>query len=279
LIETSDEHLEAGVLRGQLNEVQSDEVVDPEQFWELGQTHGYDVQVSWDTQDTPGSLEVQLSDRARADQVRRAVWQPLDVEKLWGAYANDPLESGFRQQLIPQLREYLKERLPEHMMPSAWMVLKQLPLTSNGKVDRRALPAPQGRPEEMGEYVTPRTQVERILVDIWTQLLRIDQVGVQDNFFELGGHSLLATRVISRIRDLLQVELPLRALFDAQTVEKLSVRVESEEHERAAKERLRTSNLSRDLRQTIDEMRDDAVLARISELERELGHTVRGQSS
>jgi len=82
-------------------------------------------------------------------------------------------------------------------MPSAWMVLSQLPLTSNGKVDRRALPAPQGRPEELGEYVAPRSELEKILTEIWVQLLRIDQVGVQDDFFELGGHSLLATRVIT----------------------------------------------------------------------------------
>lgn len=225
LIETSDEHLEASALRRRLNELQLN-AVDPERIWELGQAYGYDVTVSWCAQDSPGCLEVQLLDRTRSDQIPQAMSLTADVVKPWSAYANDPLENGFRQQLIPQLREYLKERLPEYMIPSFWMVLKELPLTPNGKVDRRALPVPQSRPGELGEYIAPRTELERTLADIWAHVLRVDQVGVQDNFFELGGHSLLATQVAVRIQSSLSVEMPVRLLFEFPTVRRLSARVD-----------------------------------------------------
>jgi amino acid adenylation domain-containing protein len=226
-IETGDEGLEASALRRQLNELQSDGV-DPETFWSWGEANGYDVQVSWDLESRPGFFEARLLDRGRADQIHQEVLAQLDAEKPWSAYANDPLENGFRQQLIPELREYLKEHLPEYMIPSAWMLLTQLPLTPNGKLDRRALPAPQSRPEEMGEYVAPRTELQRALAEIWAQVLRVDQVGIHDNFFELGGHSLLATRVVSHISHILDVDVPLRSVFERPTVEALSYSIATE---------------------------------------------------
>jgi len=224
LIETSDERLEAGVLRRQLNELQGEQV-DPEQFWAWGEEHGYDVQVSWSTPDPLDGVELQLLDRARADLVPRMTLQPPKTVRPWSVYANDPLEHSFRQQLIPLLREYLKGRLPEYMIPSAWMALKQLPLTPNGKLDRRALPAPQNRPDEMGEYIAPQTELERTLASIWAHVLRVDQVGVQDNFFELGGHSLLATQVVARIGSSLSIEMPVRLLFEFPTIKQLSAHV------------------------------------------------------
>jgi acyl carrier protein len=112
------------------------------------------------------------------------------------------------------------------MIPAAWVALRQMPLTPNGKVDRRALPAPQSRPEELGEYVAPRTELERILTELWAQLLRVDQVGVEDDFFELGGHSLLATQVVVRIQSQLSIDVPVKAVFECPTVEKLAARVE-----------------------------------------------------
>ena len=143
----------------------------------------------------------------------------------WSAYANDPLEAGFSHHLVPQLREYLRERLPEYMVPSAWIVLKQLPLTPNGKVDRRALPAQEGRPEEMGEYIEPRTEVERTLTEIWAQLLRVDKVGVQDNFFELGGHSMLAMKALFVINKHFGSALKAIDLYESPTVRELAERI------------------------------------------------------
>jgi amino acid adenylation domain-containing protein len=120
---------------------------------------------------------------------------------------------------VGELRRFLAEKLPDYMLPSFVVTLDALPLTPSGKVDRRALPAPDGvRPELEETFAAPLTPIEQALAEIWCSLLKLERVGVHDNFFELGGHSLLATQVISRIRNLFQVEIPLRALFEAPTV-------------------------------------------------------------
>ncbi|MHC5852384.1 non-ribosomal peptide synthase/polyketide synthase [Nostoc sp.] len=123
---------------------------------------------------------------------------------------------------ISQLRSFLKEELPEYIVPSAFVTLDSLPLTPNGKLDRRALPAPEPSSELSDKYVTPRTPLEEILAQIWVQVLKVEPVGRHDNFFELGGHSLLATQLISRMRSSLKVELPLRSLFAAPTIAELA---------------------------------------------------------
>jgi amino acid adenylation domain-containing protein/thioester reductase-like protein len=123
---------------------------------------------------------------------------------------------------ISQLRSYLKEKLPEYMVPSAIAILESLPLTPNGKIDRRALPAPEPSSESRDEYVAPRTPLEEILALIWQQVLKVELVGRHDNFFTLGGHSLLATQLVSRVRSSLKVELPLRSLFAAPTIAELA---------------------------------------------------------
>ena len=126
-----------------------------------------------------------------------------------------------------QLRRFLQERLPDYMVPSAFVVIDALPLTPNGKVDRLALPAPQwSRQQLASEYVAPRTPVEEVLAGIWSQVLRIEKVGVHDNFFDLGGHSLLATQLVSRVREAFEIELPLRNVFESPTVATLAEHVE-----------------------------------------------------
>src|SRR6185436_3684039 len=112
-------------------------------------------------------------------------------------------------------------KLPEHMVPSVFMVLETLPLTANGKVDRAALPAPREKDYQRDGYVAPRTELERRLCEIWEELLGVERVGIADSFFDLGGHSLLATRVVSRVRSDLHREIPLRALFENSTIEGL----------------------------------------------------------
>ncbi len=128
---------------------------------------------------------------------------------------------------VGDLRGFLKTRLPEYMTPSAFVILPSLPMTPNGKVDRRALPAPEGTRPELGHaYIAPRTPMEETLAKICAELLEIEQVGVEDDFFELGGHSLLATQFVSRVREACQVELPLRSLFETPTIAGLAQTIE-----------------------------------------------------
>lgn len=120
---------------------------------------------------------------------------------------------------INDLRRFLKQKLPDYMVPSVFVPLEALPLTPNGKVDRNALPVPDYVcPDIDVAYVMPRNEVEQTIAKIWQDILGVKQVGIHDNFFELGGHSLLATQVISQMRKIFQVELPLRHLFEAPTV-------------------------------------------------------------
>jgi amino acid adenylation domain-containing protein len=128
-----------------------------------------------------------------------------------------------------ELRSFLKQRLPDYMIPTVFVVLDALPLTINGKVDRAALPAPERGGDASG-YVAPRTPVEAVVAGIWTSILGLERVGVQSNFFDLGGHSLKAVRVLARIREIFRVEVPLRHLFEATTVAALAELIIAHEH-------------------------------------------------
>jgi acyl carrier protein len=124
-----------------------------------------------------------------------------------------------------ELRRFLKEKLPEYMVPKAFVILKAMPLMSNGKVDRRALPAPNTATSELeAVFVAPRDSVEEVVAEIWMEILGLEKVSVHDNFFDIGGHSLVATQLISRIRQAFQVELPLKVIFStaAPTIAELS---------------------------------------------------------
>ncbi|MEH2102809.1 MAG: amino acid adenylation domain-containing protein [Nostoc sp.] len=127
---------------------------------------------------------------------------------------------------VAQLRRFLSEQLPSYMVPGAFVMLESLPLTSNGKVDRRALPAPESREGIEVSFVAPRTPEEEILVKIWADILKVDQVGIHDNFFELGGNSLLGAQVISRLRVAFSIDLSLHRLFVSPTVAELAHNIE-----------------------------------------------------
>jgi amino acid adenylation domain-containing protein len=127
---------------------------------------------------------------------------------------------------VAELRSHLKASLPDYMVPAVFVVMDALPLTPNGKVDRRALPVPESLVVE-SVYVAPRSPVEEILADLWASVLRVPQVGVRSDFFELGGHSLLATQLLSRVRTLFNVDVSLRALFEAPTVAGFAEKLEA----------------------------------------------------
>jgi acyl-coenzyme A synthetase/AMP-(fatty) acid ligase len=117
---------------------------------------------------------------------------------------------------VEELRRGLQKTLPEAMLPSAFVLLEAFPLTQSGKVDRRALPAPERSQHGTGaEFVAPRTPLEEEVAQVWRDVLKVDRVGVSDTFWELGGHSLLATRALSRIEELFEIDLPLQTLFSS----------------------------------------------------------------
>ena len=242
-------------LRAALQSQQPDEVgIDPEELWALGTEFEYSVVISWsqtggndcfdaimaraDVVLPPGLV---LLDRGDGGQARggqgqahgghahahgghatgRGQAQGIVPTGEEGRYANNPLREKLHAQLLPELRRYLKERLPEYMVPTAFVVLDTLPLTPNGKVDRKALPIPdQERPEIEVSYVAPRNRVEEVLAEIWGQVLRLKNVGVHDNFFELGGDSILSIQLIARANKA-GIQCTPKHLFEHQTIAEL----------------------------------------------------------
>src|SRR6185503_1280633 len=124
---------------------------------------------------------------------------------------------------IEELRGFAKEKLADYMVPAFFVPVENIPLTPNGKIDLRALPSPQtAGPDLRGAFVAPRSETEKKLATMWSELLGREQIGIYDNFFALGGHSILATQVLSRVRDTFQVRLSLRNFFDKPTVAALA---------------------------------------------------------
>ena len=142
-----------------------------------------------------------------------------------GSDTNGPLRAKAEQTLLAGLRELLRQKLPEHMVPSDFVFLTTLPLTANGKVDRNALPAPDRSRSQTEAFRAPRNNIEWQLAEIWAEVLRLDEVGIDDNFFRLGGHSLLATQVISRVRERFKIQVPLQHLFEFPTIAELAATI------------------------------------------------------
>jgi len=203
---------------------EDDPSIDPEALWEIGDALGLTVEIRPAGPQAPARVDA-LFRRAGADAAfPERPLLPREVRE----YANDPLWAAQARDLAPRLRAWLKEQLPEHMVPSALVVMDAFPLTPNGKVDRRALPAPE--PQRLGSEeacVEPRSDTERRLAAIWAEVLRLERVFVDDNFFDLGGHSLLATQLATRVREAFSISLPLQRIFEAPTVASLAEVVEA----------------------------------------------------
>ena len=235
LLEGFDKRATVGELRRALREEAAARgAVDPAALWALQRELPYVVNVSALGLDEGGCFAVALRRASGASGPLQLSppreKRPAGRRRHAGPSANDPLRWATVEQLGPQLREYLQERVPEYMLPAAFVFLPQMPLTPNGKLDRRALPEPDFSPAERGDdpaAVMPLSMTEEMLAEIWTEVLGRPGVRRRDNFFALGGHSLMATQVLSRIRSIWRVELPLRALFDAPTIERLALQVEA----------------------------------------------------
>jgi acyl carrier protein len=175
-------------------------------------------------------VEAALREQAGVREAVVVVREEADGERRLVGYVVEAGEgegSGARRLELSELRAGMEMRLPEYMRPQAVVILEDWPLTPNGKLDRKALPAPDfkdDRPERI--YVAPRSEMEKMVAEIWTELLGIQAIGVEDNFFNIGGHSLLATQVVSRLRQRLAVEIPLLTLFESPTIAALASAIE-----------------------------------------------------
>ncbi|MEO7020168.1 MAG: amino acid adenylation domain-containing protein [Ktedonobacteraceae bacterium] len=207
-----------------------DEVgIEPEDVWALGAKLGYTVAISWsqtganDCYDVLiGRGNVALPGQTGEESSASSSSHSYETShRGWAAYANNPLQGKLSAQLVPELRHYLQEKLPEYMVPVAFVVLDTFPLTPSGKVDRKALPLPdQERPELAVTYVAPHNRVEEMLTEIWGKVLHVKEVGIHDNFFELGGDSILSIQLISRAHKA-GIQFTPQQLFAHQTIEQL----------------------------------------------------------
>ena len=190
--------------------------VDPEVLWGAAAAHNWAATLR---PAAAGRLDAVFRRTGRDGLPAAAPPQPGEIDRH-ERLANNPLQGRSSQRLVPKLREAVAAELPDYMVPAAWVLLDELPVTAHGKIDRAALPSPDGaRPDLLDRYVAPRTEVERVVAGIWAEVLELDRVGVEDDFFDdLGGHSLLATKLIAQVRETFGAELPLRTLFEAPTV-------------------------------------------------------------
>ncbi|MEH2267248.1 MAG: amino acid adenylation domain-containing protein [Nostoc sp.] len=179
-----------------------------------------------------GEIEALLAQHPSVKTSVVIVREDVAGQKQLVAYVVQNQQYENDSKLTLELRHFLKQKLPEYMIPTAFVCLERLPLTPSGKLDRRALPAPdQSRPILEVALITPRTPTEEKMVGIWIKILGIDNVGIQDNFFELGGNSLLAAHLMIYVRETFQVQMPVRCIFEQQTIEGLCQIVEKLHHQ------------------------------------------------
>ena len=247
-----------GELRSDL-EANADNGVAPEAWWQLAEDLPYAVAVTWslaaENSGETGAYDVILQRQtsnhpALAEAIDARLWSWVTRQALsqspdsfpdpsdfgddihgaespngqgWSQYANNPLKGKIARDLQPALRRHMQRQLPDYMVPAAFVILDAMPLNANGKVDRRALPAPErSRPELATALVLPQTEVEQKVAQVWQDLLQLDEVGVCDNFFELGGNSLLLIQAHQQLAEIFDRELSIVALFQHPTIERLS---------------------------------------------------------
>ncbi|HSH02516.1 MAG TPA: amino acid adenylation domain-containing protein, partial [Anaerolineae bacterium] len=195
--------------------------LDPETIWTATADTPYQAFISWSADD-PTHFNLWLQPR---DMTTPPPTPPLTPPGP--PYANNPLQGHQQRALIPQLRQFLQQQLPDYMLPHTFLLLPNLPLTPNGKVNRLALPAPDSDRHLTTAYQPPQTPLEKQLATIWSDILGLPQVGRNDSFFNLGGHSLLVTQMVARIEAELATTLAVRQLFQTPTIAQLAGFIES----------------------------------------------------
>ncbi len=196
--------------------------IDPEVWWEMSQELGYTPYLYDSGADTLAYYDVVF--QRGHHTCPTATYAPASRSiQPWSAYGNNPLKTQIAGKLEPSLRNYLKEHLPDYMVPAAFVVLEEMPLTPNGKINRRALPAPDVRRRDLDvELVVPESEIEQAIATAWKEVLQLEDVGIYDNFFDLGGNSLLLTQVHRKLVEQFGADLSIITLFQCPTISALA---------------------------------------------------------
>ena len=221
----------AGELWGNLRS-QTEIGIDPEDLRALGLDLPYDVEISGARSDAGAFYDAVCTPRTAAHSTRvpgAAIPHPAAslVRIAWGEYANNPLQGVVSSDLIPHVRGYLKEKLPDYMVPSVFITLESLPLTPNGKIDRRALPKPDRAHHQTDQaYVAPGTSTEEAVASVWKQVLGVNQIGVNDRFFDIGGDSLKLIRAFRVLNETYPNAVTVVDLFQYSTIALVSAHID-----------------------------------------------------
>jgi amino acid adenylation domain-containing protein len=220
---------DVAALRAELDRAREQEPgCNPEDFWDLGESLGLEVDVRFGADLASGVFDVAF---ARPGHGARLLFPDetglsVDADLRARDFANNPMLGKLSRKLGPALRETLSRQLPEYMVPPLYVPMDEMPLSPNGKVDRKRLPAPDtSRPEVEADFAVPQNALQRVVAGVWVEVLSFDRIGVCDNFFELGGHSLLAVLIQTRLNQIFPFQLALADIFQYPSVEQLAERI------------------------------------------------------
>nr|WP_257207543.1 phosphopantetheine-binding protein [Nostoc linckia] len=211
--------------------------IEPEDFWTLSKDLPYSIDITWSNCGDNGRYDV-IFKRQPTIKITQSEITHTAKHRPWRDYTNNPLQAKFALELVPQLRDFLSEKLPEYMIPTNFMLLDALPLLPNGKVNRRALPPPDIATARNTLHTPPETEVEQMIANIWQDVLRLERVGIDDNFFDLGGHSLLVGQVHAQLREKLNRDLSLVEIFQHPTINLLAKHLSEEQQEQPGFEKV-----------------------------------------
>lgn len=196
---------------------------DPENFYRLSDEYGYNIEINRYRYNKNGTFNVIFSlDEVGIENARRQL-MPKGIKQL-KELANKPYKS-INEDFKSAFKLHLKKSLPDYMIPNQIFILDEIPINQNGKIDKNALKKISSRAHKsennIKEIVSPKNMIEQVIKEVWVDILSKDEISIKDNFFEIGGHSLLATQVISRLKNLLEIEIPLKYLFENPTIENM----------------------------------------------------------
>ncbi|HSW56212.1 MAG TPA: amino acid adenylation domain-containing protein [Ignavibacteriaceae bacterium] len=207
-----------------IENVSEDDGIDPELLYDLAEKYRSKVLLTWSSDREIDHFDAVflMNDINNSINLISAALKNHNIK----AYTNNPLIPKFKHTLVPSLKELLSGRLPDYMIPAVFMIIDELPLTSNGKIDRKALPSPEISRISLSEkYTPPRNELEQQLTEIWQKVLRVKNISVYDNFFELGGHSLLVVQLFRQIEEQIKVELSIALIFECPTINQLATKI------------------------------------------------------